>query len=75
MASGEYFLTGAEKKIQEGDRKRESKENRKKEKVEKQAKLFEAPEEEDAPKTKKSSSSRPDIEDLKNKFLKKKNKS
>jgi len=51
MASGEFFMTKNEKKEEIGKKKRENKEVKKLEKIERQAKLFEAPEE-DAPKQK-----------------------
>jgi hypothetical protein len=54
MASGEYFLSAKEKKEEVGKKKRESKEDRKKEKIERQAKLFEAPAEESPSKSKSS---------------------
>ena len=79
MASGEYFLSEKEKKEEVSKKKRDSKEDRKKDKIERQAKLFEAPTEEAPSKSNSSKAQpiagmRPDIEELKNKFLKKKKK-
>ena len=82
MMSGEYFLGDKEKDELKNKKKREEKLARKAEKMEAKAREFEAPEE-DLPakkskkdkKVKKDEESgvpkRPDIEDLKNKFLKK----
>ena len=76
MMTGEYFLSEQAKENIKNQRKREQKLSRKQEKIEAKNREFEAPEEDDAPKTKKAevhdSSQKPDIEQLKNKFLKRK---
>ena len=76
MMTGEYFLSEQAKENIKNQRKREQKLSRKQEKIEAKNREFEAPEEDDAPKTKKAelhdSSKKPDIEQLKSKFLKRK---
>ena len=76
MMTGEYFLSEQAKENIKNQRKREQKLSRKQEKIEAKNREFEAPDEDDAPKTKKTelhdSSKKPDIEELKNKFLKRK---
>ena len=85
MMSGEYFLSDKAKDELKNKKKREEKQERKQEKLDAKAREFEAPDEDDnagskdkaASKGKKSSDSaskRPEIEDLKNKFLKKRKK-
>jgi len=86
MMSGEYFLSDKAKDELKNKKKRDEKIQRKQQKVDAKAKEFEAPEE-DLPvakekKSKKESSDtkdkvvhkRPDIDDLKDKFLTKKKK-
>lgn len=85
MMTGEYFLAEKVKDAKRQDKKREEKENKKQEKVEKKLKQFEAPDEAqemEAKKAKKEQTEgkskrvddarKPDIEDLKKKFLKNK---
>ena len=76
MMTGEYFLSEKAKENIKNQRKREQKLSRKQEKVEAKNREFEAPEEDDAPKTKQAQlydgEQKPDIEQLKNKFLKRK---
>ena len=87
MMSGEYFLSDKDKDELKKKNKREEKMARKQEKIDTKAREFEAPEEDLPVKKEKKSkkdkevtekveptSTRPDIEDLKNKFLKKKKK-
>ena len=88
MMSGEYFLSDKAKDDLKKKNRREEKMARKQEKIDTKAREFEAPEEYlPAKKDKKakkekseekeqatSSKQRPDIEDLKNKFLKKRKK-
>lgn len=84
MMSGEYFLTKEEVHAKAQEAKQEARESKKHSKVEAKMKLFEAPSE-DLPKVEKKnkrkakaaekehdSAKKPDIDDLKKKFLKKK---
>ena len=81
MMSGEHFLSNDQKEKKVLEKKREVKDAKKQQKNVEKAKLFEAPAEDlpEPPKKKqkksedkKEKSSKPDIDDLKNKFLKKK---
>ena len=74
MFSGEYFLSEKAKEDKKRELKRESKELRKQEKIANRNKDFEAPEEEAPVKSKEkhNSSAKPDVNELKKKFLKKK---
>ncbi len=83
MMTGEYFLSEKAKDMQKHEKKRVEKESKKQEKVEKKLKQFEAPDEvqeqqarkalkEEVRGKKHDDSKKPDIEDLKKKFLKKK---
>ena len=80
--SGEYFLTKEQKNEKAQEEKREKTEQKKRDRVSRQNALFEAPDEDlpEKPKNKREKkkeekdsthSSKPDINDLKNKFLKK----
>jgi ribosomal RNA assembly protein len=75
MMSGEYFLTDRAKTDIKNAKKRDQKAQRKQDKVDSKHREFIAPVE-DAPATKEKGGSgrpdRPDIDELKNKFLKKK---
>lgn len=82
MMSGEHFLSNEQKEKDAVEKKREAKEAKKQKKSAEKAKLFEAPAEDlpEPPKKrqkvkdeeKPAKSSKPDINDLKSKFLKKK---
>lgn len=74
MFSGEYFLTEKVKQEQQNERKRDQKAQRKAAKIEEKNRQFVAPDEDEKPSTKPVASghSKPDINELKNKFLKKK---
>jgi ribosomal RNA assembly protein len=73
MISGEYFLTQEEKDNIKGKEKLRKREAKRLQKKEKRAKVFEAPVEPDSSTKKKEEevSSKPDLNDLKKKFLKK----
>jgi ribosomal RNA assembly protein len=82
MMSGEYFLTKDEKDKKKRDEIQTQREAKRAEKVEAKNKLFQAPEEDQpapikkrdqkAQEKEKAKTSKPDINELKNKFLKKK---
>lgn len=76
MMTGEYFLSDKAKENIEREKKREAKEQRKQEKIQEKMKVFEAPPEEEVQPKKdeklSTKSSKPDIDELKKKFLKKK---
>ena len=82
MMSGEYFLSDKAKEDLKNKKKREEKLARKQEKIEAKNREFEAPEEDLPVKKEKKARrqsnedmpKRPEIEDLKNKFLKKRKK-
>ena len=71
MFSGEYFLTEKMKQEQHEEKKRDQKAQRKQEKIDQKNRQFEAPVE-IASKPVASGYAKPDIDELKNKFLKKK---
>ena len=73
MMTGEYFLSEKQKEGIKHEKKRTAKEQKKQEKIEKKAKLFEAPVE-DAPakEEKQAETGKPSLDELKKKFLKKK---
>ena len=71
--SGEYFLTDKTKDELKENKKRDIKEQRKTDKVKKQNAQYDKPvESDDEPQKNKVKSTKPDIESLRNKFLKKK---
>jgi hypothetical protein len=76
MMTGEYFLSDKAKENIEREKKREAKEQRKLDKIQEKMKVFEAPPEEEVQPKKEeklsAKSSKPDIDELKKKFLKKK---
>ncbi len=73
MMTGEYFLSEKAKDNIEKEKKRAVKEQKKQEKIEQKLKVLEAPAEEvKEDKVPTVKSSKPDLEELKKKFLKKK---
>lgn len=76
MMTGEYFLSEQDKEHREHEKKRVEKEAKKQEKIDKKLKVLEAPEDEItiAPmsKSEQQTHKKPDINELKSKFLKKK---
>lgn len=74
MFSGEYFLTEKMKQEQQNERKRDQKAARKQEKIDAKNRQFVAPDEDQRPEGKvvAAGKGKPDINELKNKFLKKK---
>lgn len=72
--TGEYFLSEKAKEDIKREKKREQKDNRKQERAQERNKTLTAPEEEEvAPTTHKYVNKKPsNVEDLKSKFLKKK---
>ena len=80
MMTGEYFLSDKAKENIEREKKREQKEQKKQDKIHEKMKVFEAPKEdleatakkEEKAAATKASNTKPDLEELKKKFLKKK---
>jgi hypothetical protein len=72
MMTGEYFLSEKTKELQKKEKKREQKEQRKESKAIERNQTLEAPEEQEAVSEKYINRKPSSVDDLKQKFLKKK---